>query len=89
MAKTAHDTKEAWSLSKKYDGEPHGWLQWKGTDVCMDIHCVCGCDSHVHGDFCYHVKCPKCGRIYFCNGHIEFIEVETHNEDEGTLFGEE
>lgn len=74
-----HD--EAWEIQDKKLGVPHGWVQWKGTDVCMDIHCKCGCHSHIDAEFAYNVKCPKCGTIYFCNGHIEFIEIEGKEED--------
>lgn len=51
--------------------KPHGWIQWKGTDVCMDIHCDCGQMSHVDGDFCYYVKCPHCDKVWECDGHIQ------------------
>ena len=34
---------------------PHGWIQWKGTDVCIDLHCECGSHGHVDGDFVYYV----------------------------------
>lgn len=74
--KSAKDKLEAWLIQDKKEGQPHGWIQWKGTDVCMDIHCKCGCHSHVDAEFAYHVKCPECGAVYFCNGHIEFIELE-------------
>lgn len=69
------DTSAAWELQSVPDG-PHGWIQWKGTDVCMDVHCACGEMTHVDGGFAYHVRCCLCGRVYFCNGHIELIELE-------------
>ena len=57
--------------------DSHGWIQWKGTDVCIDIHCTkCGCGSHYDGDFMYFVKCPECGQIYECNGYIELIPTK-------------
>ncbi len=73
--KKAVDSRHAWSLQDKREGQPHGWIQWKGTDLSMDVHCKCGCTSHVESDFVYNVKCPECGTIYFCNGNIELIEV--------------
>lgn len=79
--KRAKDNKEASGMQTIPFG-PRGWIQWKGTDVCMDVHCACGRISHVDGDFVYHVKCPHCGRVYFCNGNIELIEME---EDSGDL----
>jgi hypothetical protein len=74
--KKAKTAKEATVLQETYTGKPHGWIQWKGTDVCMDIHCKCGYHSHLDIDFAYYVKCPKCNTVYMCNPHIEFIEVE-------------
>ncbi len=74
--KTAKTTEEAFEIQDRQEGKPHGWIQWKGTDVCMDIHCECGCHSHIDVDFAYHVKCPECGAVYMCNGHIEFIKLD-------------
>lgn len=74
--KKSENSKKAWDLQDKKAGQPHGWIQWKGTDVCADIYCKCGHHSHVDSDFMYHVKCPKCGTVYMCNGHIELIELE-------------
>ena len=74
--KKAKDRDEAWEIQDTRKGEPHGWIQWKGTNVCMDVHCVCGEIGHIDESFAYHVKCPKCERVYFCNGHIELIELE-------------
>ena len=72
--KVVETYEEAWDAQQIYD-EPCGWIQWKGTDVCMDVHCKCGEHTHVDARFVYHIKCPHCGTVYFCNGHIEFIEV--------------
>jgi hypothetical protein len=74
--KKAKDTDAAWDVQERYEGQAHGWIQWKGTNVCLDLHCACGNLSHVDGAFAYNVKCPECGRVYFCNGHIELIELE-------------
>lgn len=74
--KKAKNSDEAWDIQEKYTGQPHAWLQWKGTAVCMDVHCACGEHFHIDDEFTYHVKCMKCERVYFCNGHIELIELE-------------
>ena len=55
---------------------PYGWLQWKGTDVCIDIRCPCGWHGHLDGDFLYHVECPECRTVYALNGHIELVKLE-------------
>lgn len=73
--KKAKNYKEAWELQQTYTGQPHGWIQWKGTDVCMDVHCVCGAMTHIDDSHCYVIQCPECDRIYFLNGNIEFIEL--------------
>jgi hypothetical protein len=54
---------------------PCGWVQWKGTNVCMDVHCVCGELTHVDADFLYHVRCCVCGRAYWVNGHVELVPL--------------
>lgn len=75
-------------ILKAYDrdapeAESHGWIQWKGTDVCIDLHCVCGQGGHVDGDFMYRLKCPKCGRQYLAGQNITLIELtpEEYAED--------
>lgn len=40
--------------------QPSAYVQWKGTDVCMDFHCECGAFCHFDGDFAYVVQCPHC-----------------------------
>lgn len=39
-------------------------IQYKGTDLCADIHCSCGAQYHFDGWFCYFVKCMECGAVY-------------------------
>lgn len=53
----------------------HGWIQWKGTDVCMDIHCKCGHHGHFDGDFLYYYSCPECGTKYAVGQVVKFIEL--------------
>ena len=43
---------------------PSAYIQWKGTDVCMDFHCECGSRYHFDGEFAYTVKCPKCSTVW-------------------------
>lgn len=68
------------SFKKKYKN-PHGWIQWKGTDVCIDINCTCGRLLHYDGDFMYFVKCPYCERVFECDGHIELHELTTEEAE--------
>ena len=79
--KKAKNSKAAWKIQETYKGKPYGWIQWKGTDVCMDVHCKCGHHSHIDAAFAYYVKCPSCGTVYMCNGHIELIEIKEEPEN--------
>lgn len=47
-----------------FDGKPQAFVQWKGTDVCMDFYCECGAHCHFDGYFAYHVKCPHCKTVW-------------------------
>jgi hypothetical protein len=68
------DAWRKWADSKhEFDGSikaPHGWIQWKGTEVCMDIQCKCGASGHIDADFAYFVRCVKCGAVYKVDGHV-------------------
>lgn len=44
--------------------KPHAFVQWKGTDVCMDFQCECGANCHFDGFFAYMVKCQHCGTVW-------------------------
>ena len=74
--KKAKNDDEATKIQETYEGKPHGWIQWKGTDVCMDVFCKCDYSLHIDSWFAYYIKCPKCGTVYQCNPHIELIEIE-------------
>lgn len=50
--------------------EPHAFIQWKGTDVCMDFHCECGVMGHFDGSFAYVVKCGACGQEWEMPVHL-------------------
>lgn len=58
-------------------GTSFGWVQWKGTNVCMDVHCEkCGALSHIDAEFAYYIRCPGCGQIWSVSGFVEFIPLE-------------
>lgn len=79
--KKAATTEDAWKIQETHEGKPHAWIQWKGTDVCMDVQCKCGNSFHIDTMFAYHVKCLSCSTVYMCNGHIELIELEQEPEN--------
>lgn len=42
----------------------NAFIQWKGTDLCMDFTCDCGACCHFDGMFAYTVQCPRCGTVW-------------------------
>lgn len=54
----------------------YGWIQWKGTDACIDIHCgQCGHFGHMDQDFLYFYKCPMCGTAYGLGQVVRLIRL--------------
>jgi hypothetical protein len=54
---------------------PYGWIQWKGTDVCIDLHCACGYHGHVDTDFFYFYQCPSCKAKYAVGQNVALIPL--------------
>jgi uncharacterized protein (DUF983 family) len=53
------------------------FVQWKGTDICMDFRCPkCGCQSHFDGFFAYHIECPECEARFEMPTDLPLKEVE-------------
>jgi len=46
------------------DSEAETFIQWKGTNVCMDFRCPCGAHGHLDDSFAYFVLCPSCDTVY-------------------------
>jgi hypothetical protein len=57
-------TNEEFPFTTPAGSDARMFIQWKGTQVCMDFYCQCG--AHVHGDggFAYNVECGACGAFY-------------------------
>jgi len=76
-----HD--ELWSRQTAlYKGKPHGFVQWQGTTVCMDLWCEeCKSSTHFCGQgFTFAVSCAACGRAYFVNPHVEMVLMTKEEE---------
>lgn len=54
---------------------PHGWIQWKGTDVCMDVRCSCGASTHVDAEFAYTIRCGACGLLWAVCANVRLVEI--------------
>lgn len=46
------------------EGQTMVFLQWKGTNACLDFNCECGAHVHVDDDFVYAIRCPECAAIW-------------------------
>jgi hypothetical protein len=46
------------------DERPDVFLQWKGTNACMDFWCTCGADLHFDGYFAHELTCGHCGQTW-------------------------
>lgn len=72
------------------NGEAHGWIQWKGTSVCIDLHCVCGYHGHCDEEFFYNYECPSCHAKYAVGSTVKLIpltpEQIAYLEERGTGF---
>lgn len=67
-----HDA--VYSQEPKQD-RPSGWIQWKGTDACIDLHCECGHMDHFDGGFFYYYECSACHKKYAVGQVIKLIPL--------------
>lgn len=52
------------------------YIQWKGTDVCMDFYCPkCGEHSHFDGGFAYNIRCPSCMTYFEMGDQVTVKEL--------------
>lgn len=70
-----YDSNPGYNRRKFVPSRPYGNIQWKSTDVSLDINCECGYVSHLDAQCTYYVACPRCARVYMTNGHIELIPL--------------
>lgn len=66
--------KEIDPLYEKF-ANPSGFIQYKGTYLCMDLNCICGELSHIDGDFISAVQCPFCDKVYLLPIFIKLIPL--------------
>lgn len=75
----AHERRWARREETKPDG-PHGRIQWKGTNVCMDVYCECGKHTHVDAEFCYRIRCGECGKLYDVAAYVRLVPIPPEDE---------
>lgn len=54
----------------------HTFIQWKGTEVCMDFTCECGNSFHIDDEFAYCVKCLACGKVWKLGTQVSTEELK-------------
>lgn len=54
---------------------PHIFIQWKGTDICCDLYCICDKQFHLDVEFMYAVECPHCHRKFEVNTMLAMREL--------------
>jgi hypothetical protein len=55
---------EEFPFAKPEGSDAEMFIQWKGTEVCLDFYCPCGVQGHVDADFAYFLRCPACDTTY-------------------------
>ena len=63
----------AWERPRDPD-DGYGKIQWKGTEICMDVTLPCGCCPHIDGGFAYFIRCD-CGHVYQTGTYVAFRKV--------------
>ena len=76
-----------WDLDAEHP-ETNAFVQWKGTDVCMDFRCECGDGGHFDGDFAYAVRCNGCGTVWEMPSNV-FLRKSQRPEEFGGVVSPE
>lgn len=71
-----HDDKfDAWDRLN-HPTDAHTFIQWQGTDVCLDFHCPCGAYLHFDTYLLFGVECGHCGSKFLLSSHVRAMRVE-------------
>jgi len=55
---------------------PYAFVQWKGTDACVDINCSCGELTHLDADMPFGVRCPYCKRVWKLGVYVSLLPAD-------------
>ena len=75
MAEERDFYKEIYGQEAEIAEHPHGWIQWKGTEICIDLYCECGHHGHYDGEFFYNYECPACHKKYAVGQNVKLIPL--------------
>jgi hypothetical protein len=65
-----------WAGEPFPDTDSEVFIQWKGTEVCIDFRCPCGFLGHFDGGFAYSVECSACGATYDLGTQVRVRRVD-------------
>lgn len=52
------------------------YVQYKGTDICLDFTCSCGAGGHFDGYHAYSVTCGSCGQVWLLPQSLALTRLE-------------
>lgn len=82
------DKKSPYEYQREVDPHPedgtHTFLQWQGTNVCMDFYCKCGDTMHFDNYSLFFVQCSACKTKYIMSTYVRAIEVPPHLDEEAS-----
>lgn len=70
------NTYTEWAGEPFPDTDASVFIQWKGTEVCMDFQCACGTHGHLDASFAYSVQCAGCGAFYDLGTQVRVRRVD-------------
>lgn len=50
-------------------------VQWKNVEACLDVHCVCGNQTHVDTMNELYLRCADCKRTYWIGAWVQLVEL--------------
>ncbi|WVX88162.1 hypothetical protein SEA_LITNINMCQUEEN_106 [Gordonia phage LitninMcQueen] len=57
------------------------FIQYKGTDICLDFRCECGAECHFDGYNANAMKCPRCKTVWLLPSVLPLIKADDLDED--------
>ena len=67
---------EEFPFVKPEGSDAEMFIQWKGTDLCVDLDCACGGGGHYDGYGAYYLRCPDCEAVYCLGTQVILKRVE-------------
>jgi hypothetical protein len=52
------------------------FIQWKGTEVCLDFYCPCGSHGHIDATFAYYVQCAACKAVFEMGTQVKSMRID-------------